>query len=161
MRVYWRASLFLYSVDDSNSNTPIINFWRATVYTWGTPAKKKTLKRAIEDVLDDAEADLIETTVDPYGIAKKSWEKRQVAEIPSSAHGFNAVDISHGWRKRGDLHPEERMELFQLQIYEASNARLGLSDAGKFFYKARKVYRVSWRTALERGYKRIWAWLAS
>lgn len=151
MRIYYKTSLFLYEVVDSGP-TPLIVFWRATVFTFGRGANFRTLKRILREFSETG------VLIEPKS-KRVSREKRQVPASDSRGLGFNWVEISRGEKRGGYLQPEERMGLWQLQAYETLDSRLGYSE----FLRAASDYGKTKRALqrVGRAVKSFWKWLAS
>lgn len=148
MRLYYRSSLFLYEIV-KDEPTPLIVFWRATVYTFGHPASKTTLKRLLREYAEGA-------LVEPQD-RRVSWEERQVSPSDSRSLGFNWIEVSRGWRRGPMLSPEVREDVLQLQAYER-NLRLGPSE----FLREAVAFGKTRRAVLPmvRYLESFWEWLS-
>lgn len=149
MRIFYKTSLFLYEVIE-DTPTPIIICWRATVFTFSKPASKATLKLMINYV---TEGELVEPKD-----KRAALEQRQVSPSDSRGLGFNWVELSK-LEKRGStlVHPEERMEVWNLQAYEKVNLRLGYTE----FLKNASAFGEDKRYRKHLGHPSItfWEWL--
>ena len=151
MQVYYRTSLFLYEVQEGDTPTPIIVFWRATVYSFHRGVDIRVLRRALRTYTD---AELIE----PQS-RKAAFEKRQVPASDSRGLGFGWIEISRGEKQGLRIKPEKRVAVFNLHAFQKINARLGYAE---FLGKARaygKDKRV--RLSVGRAIKSFWKWLTS
>lgn len=149
MRTFWKSSLFLYEVEETEESSPTIVFWRATVFTFHSPVAKRVLWKVLKEF---AEAQLTEPKD-----RSVAWESRQVEPSESRGLGFNAIEICRAERKGRVLQrPESRVAVWQLQAYE-HNLRLGLSEFGKLASDYRKYKGV--RKALGVVAKQFWKWL--
>jgi len=116
-RIYYRSSLFLYSVEEGDS-TPIIEFWRATVYTFWRPADRGSLRDILEEVKGTP-------LVEPKN-ETEAWEEEQVEPSESAGLGFYWVEVSRGERKGPNLlSPEKRVEIVHLPTWEKAHVRRG------------------------------------
>ena len=117
-RIYYRTSLFLYEASDSEEDeSPLLRFWRATVFTFARPAKKETLREILEDY---AGTDLTEER------GKEAYEAEQVDPAESRGLGFYWVDVSVSEsRGRTLLTPEQRVAIYHLPTWEKTHTRLG------------------------------------
>ena len=115
-RIYYRTSLFLYTIEETE-NTPIIHFWRATVYTFWKPAAKESLWGIIEDVAD-------QTATEP--LDRIAFEEEQVPPDESKGLGFYWVDVSESEQQGPKLLYEERtVEIVHLPTWEKTHTRRG------------------------------------
>ena len=122
-RIYYRSSLFLYTVEqDDDDESPILRFWRATVYTFWKPVKKETLREIIEDAAQD-------TAIEEWG--KTAYEAEQVEPSESRGLGFYWVDVSMS-ESRGKtlVYPERRVAVYHLPTWEKTHTRLGYEYLG-------------------------------
>jgi hypothetical protein len=150
MHTFFRSSLFLYEVVPSEP-TPIIVYWRATVFTFSKGASKRTLRHILSEFSETG--DLIE----PKG-KSMAWEKRQVSSSLSSGLGFYWVRVSRSERYKGVLvEQDDPVGLWNLSAYEKADARLGYSE---FLREAARYgrNRYAWKH-LGLAVKSFWEWL--
>lgn len=121
MHTFFRSSLFLYEVVDTDA-TPIIIYWRATVFTFDKP---RGLEKTLRNILNEfAEGELIEPRD-----KRSAWEQRQVPQADSKGLGFYWVNISKSEMHKGKIvMQDERMAVWNLSAYEKNNLRLGYSE---------------------------------
>ena len=118
-RIFYRSSLFLYEVEDyGKGRTPIIVFWRGTVYTFWHPADKETMREVLEDYTG---AELVEPR------RYEAWEAVQVPASESRGLGFNWLEVSQGLKRGPHVDPEERIAVFFLPAWKKAGLRLGYS----------------------------------
>ena len=128
-RIYWRSSLFLYETNQGaeEEKSPILTFWRATVYTFAKPADEATLHDIIEDV-STRQARRTNDLPPEFG-DRKAWEVEQVEPGESKGLGFYWVDVSRSsFQGRNLINAEERIEVVHLPTWKKTNARLGYSQ---------------------------------
>ena len=121
-RIYYRTSLFLYTARQGQEDSPILRFWRATVYTFASPASKTSLWQIIEDASGDR-------AVQERGTS--ALEAEQVHPSESRGLGFYWVDVSVS-ESRGPtlLSPEQRVAVYHLPTWEKTHVRLGYEYLG-------------------------------
>ena len=165
MREYWRSSLFLYEIGEEDDGTPIIVFWRATAFTFGKAAHKRTLKKALKEYADtnylytwkQLPEWLQEGVKDESVRQVNSWEKRQVPASDSKGLGFGWIEVSRGEKRGLRIEPEKHVAVWNLYAYEKNNARLGYAE---FLGKASAYGKdKSARLSLGRVVKSFWEWL--
>ena len=122
-RIYYRTSLFLYTAEQGDKDkSPILRFWRATVFTFWKPASKTSLREIIEDY---AKQNAIEEG------GKEAFEAEQVDPAESRGLGFYWVDVSVSEsRGRTLLTPEQRVTVYHLPTWEKTHTRLGYEYLG-------------------------------
>ena len=148
--ILYRTSLFLYEVVE-NEPTPIIVFWRATVFRFGKQVSKRLLHRLL---MEYAEGELVEPEE-----RRVAWEKnRQVDTSECKGLGIDWIEVSRGERKHGKLKPEKRIDVANYSAYERIRARLGYSEFLREAARYGKAKRVE--KAIKRVIESFWKWLA-
>jgi hypothetical protein len=151
LRVYYKNSLFSYLPSENGYN---YDAYRVTVFTFGKPASKRTLKKMLKEFVGD---EVNFPNWEPSK-TKVAWEKRQVEPTASRGIGFNFADISVlKYKGRELMQPEKTLAVWQLQAYEKVDLRLGRSDFNQQISHYRAYKNLRKRLVVHA--KSFWEWL--
>jgi len=152
MTELFRSSLFLYEIEESSEPTPIIVFWRATVFRFNEKVSKSLLKRLLGEF---AASELIEPQE-----RLVAWEKnRQVEFQECKGVGVNWIEVSRGVKQKGKVTPEKRVAIVNYSAYENLRVRLGYSE---FLRKASAYGRAKRAASVKVGlFESFWSWITS